>query len=77
MLLVGDHCDPGSSLEAEETADEVRLSFRVYGGEGNDCARYEEIELDSPLGDGRMIDASNGEEIVPCRAPLPSGQLCS
>jgi hypothetical protein len=76
-LLVGYHCDPDSSLKAEETAYEVRLTFRVYGGEGNDCARYEEIELDSPLGDRRVIDASNDEEIVPCRAPLPSGQPCS
>jgi hypothetical protein len=77
-LLVGYHCDLDSSLKAEETSDKVRLTFRVYGGEGIDCARYEEVKLDSPLGDRRVIDASNEEEIVPCRAPSqPSGQPCS
>jgi hypothetical protein len=76
-LVVGSHCDPDWSLAAEETADEVRLTFRVYGGQGDDCARSEEIELDSPLGDRRVIDASNNEEVVPCRGTLPSGQPCS
>jgi hypothetical protein len=77
-LVVGYHCDVDASLDAEETADEVRLRFRVYGGNRGDCADVEQVELDSPLGDRQVIDASKDEAIVPCRAPsLPSGQTCS
>lgn len=77
-LVVGYHCDVDASLDAEETVDEVRLTFRVYGGNRGDCADVEEVELDSPLGDRQVIDASNGETVVPCRAPsLPSGQPCN
>lgn len=77
-LVVGYHCDVDASVVAEESSDEVRLIFRVDGGNRGDCADVEEVELDSPLGDRQVVDASNGEEIVPCRAPsLPSGQPCS
>lgn len=77
-LVVGFHCDIDASVAAEESPDEVRLTFRVEGGNRGDCADFAEVELDSPLGDRRVVDASNGEEIVPCRAPsLPPGQPCS
>lgn len=77
-LVIGYHCDVDASLVAEESPDEVRLIFPVHGGNRGDCADFEEVELDSPLGDRQVIDALNDEEIVPCRAPsLPSGQPCS
>lgn len=76
-LVVGYHCAVDASLVAEESSEEVRLTFRIYGGSRGDCAALEEVELDSPLGDRQVIDASNGEEIVPCRAQsLPAGQSC-
>lgn len=64
-LVVGYHCDADSSLEAEESAAEVRLSLRVYGGSRGDCADVEEVKLGSPLGDRRIVDASNEADILP------------
>ncbi len=66
--MVGYHCDADASVAAVESADEVRLTFRVYGRTGNGCARSEEIQLDKPLGDRRIVDAATGEEVQPCRA---------
>ena len=77
-LVVGYHCDADASVEAEETADEVRLTFRVSGAYRGDCADAEEVKLDAPLAGRRVIDAPHETEIDPCRATtLPTGQPCS
>jgi len=76
-LVVGYHCDYNASIEAEETDEEVRLTFRVNGGNRGDCADVEELELDAPLEERDLIDTSNGEEITPCRAMSPAGGPCN
>jgi hypothetical protein len=66
-LIVGYHCHMDSSLEAEETSEEVRLTFRTYDEPRGDCADFERVELDEPLGQRRLIDTSTGDELTPCR----------
>jgi hypothetical protein len=46
-----------------ETADEVRLSFRVYDRDSGDRADTEQVTLDAPLGDRRVIHDSTGEAL--------------
>jgi hypothetical protein len=76
-LWVGYHCDVDASVVAEEHPDEVRLTFRVYGHTGNDCADSVEVRLDRPLADRRLVDASNDAAITPCRpAPTTTGVPC-
>lgn len=66
-LTVAWHCHLDSSVTAEETPAEVRLSFRVYSYRG-DCAGTEVLRLREPLGDRTIIDASTGRSVVPCAA---------
>ena len=73
-LIVGYHCHMDSSLEAEETSEEVRLTFRTYDERRGDCADIERIELDEPLGERRLIDTSTGDELTP-RRPDPFESL--
>ena len=75
-LFVGWHCEDDATVEAEELPDEVRLTFRVDGQSGNDCARSEQVRLAAPLGDRRLVDGSNGKEIVPCRPEAEPTGAC-
>ena len=76
-LVVGFHCDHDSNIDAEETTGEVRVTFRVYGGNRGECAESEEVRLAAPLGGRTIIDTSTGERVVPCRpSASPDGQPC-
>lgn len=72
-LVVGYHCDADASVVADETADQVRLTFRVYGSAAGDCARAEEVRLDAQLAGRQIIDASSGRTIAPCPLSTPRG----
>jgi hypothetical protein len=51
------------SVDVEETAEEVRISVETEGGEGPECLDSTVAELDEPLGDRRVVDASTGNEV--------------
>ena len=72
-LLVGYHCELDASVTADETPEELRLTFRSYGSTGNDCANSEEVQLADPLAGRRLIDTSNGAEITPWRTAAAVG----
>lgn len=72
-LTVGYHCHMDSSLDAVETGDEIRLSLRTYDAAIGDCADVEQVTLDDPLADRRIVDTATGDEVEPCRPAQPGG----
>lgn len=68
---MGYHCHSDSSLDAAETNDEVRLSFRAYDTAIGDCAVVEQVTLDDPLAGRRIVDTATGDEVEPCRPEQP------
>ena len=79
-LTVGWHCHLDASVNAIETADEVRLSFRVYDRSKGDCADAEQVTLDEPVGNRTIIDDATGKALRAarndCYTPSPAPMGC-
>jgi hypothetical protein len=53
-----------TTVDVEETADVVRFAVTTEGGDdGPECLDSVVVELDEPLGDRRVVDASTGDEV--------------
>jgi hypothetical protein len=59
-------CNRNPSVEAEETAEEVRLTATADepSGDGeDDCLDSDDLTLETPLGDRIVVDDSTGEQV--------------
>ena len=60
-------CNADQDVDVREDEDVVAVSIRSSRGDGNDCADGVVVELDAPLGDRTVIDASTGDEVTVVR----------
>lgn len=60
-LIVGPHCNDDARVTAEETDEEILVSFEVKGEVEGECYGVAEVVLDEPVGDRTLIDAATGE----------------
>lgn len=59
-------CNRNPSVDAEETTTEVRLTVTADepSGDGqDDCQDYDDLTLETPLGDRIVVDDSTGDQI--------------
>lgn len=62
-LIVGAHCYPDARASATESEDTVEVMFEVSGDRMGDCYGVAAAELERPLGDRQVVDASSGERV--------------
>lgn len=62
-LSVGAHCHPDARASAVESDDTVEVRFEVKGDHMGDCYGVAEVELERPLGDRQVIDATSDERV--------------
>lgn len=63
-LIVGVHCHPDARATATESNDTIEVTFEVSGDYMGDCYDVATVELERPLGDRQVLDASTGEPVL-------------